>query len=370
MEAMEAPTPINDENIKPISSFLLNFNLKYQNSSFEFNLYDINNSKIKLIANKQNIGNEKLMLEKYETEIELKELKNKNKYFKMFETYQEFKLNFIELCKANKVNIIKVDNNEINISINLMVINDNLIYLTLKKIELNQKAQIDFLIEGSKLKDKKIEELNNKIISMEKIIQNLIYRIETLEKLNNKNININNNLNLFNSKIFSNSEEISFIFSAISKDNLNKINLELLFSSNIDGENEEKVKPAYINKNDILVLIKTKENKRFGGYAHEFFELNIFNKKDSKAFLFNIDKLKIYKSNNTDRSICRNKKTFNSINFGGGTDLRISHKFLTNENYTNPIGNKYYDYQSEEYALNGKRDFDVQILEIFQVKFS
>ena len=192
MEAMEAPTSINSENIKLI----------------------INNSKIKIIANKQNIGNEELMFEKYETEIELTELKNKNKYFRMFETYQEFKFNSIELCKENKVNIIKEDNNEINISENLMVINDNLIYLTLKKIELNQKAQIDFLIEDSKLKVKKIEDLNIKIISMEKTIQNLISRIESLEKLNNKNININN------SKIFANSEEIWFIFSAIFNYNL------------------------------------------------------------------------------------------------------------------------------------------------------
>ena len=94
------------------------------------------------------------------------------------------------------------------------------------------------------------------------------------------------------------------------------MNLELLFSSGIDGENEEKVKSAYINKNDILVLVKTKQNKRFGGYAHESFELNNFLKKDSKAFLFNIDKLKIYKSKNKDCSICRNSYTFNSINFG------------------------------------------------------
>ena len=50
---MDAPTPIKNENIKKISSLLLNFNLKYQNYIFEFNLYDINNSKIKLIANKQ-----------------------------------------------------------------------------------------------------------------------------------------------------------------------------------------------------------------------------------------------------------------------------------------------------------------------------
>ena len=33
---MDSPTPIKNENIKKISSLLLNFNLKYQNYIFEF----------------------------------------------------------------------------------------------------------------------------------------------------------------------------------------------------------------------------------------------------------------------------------------------------------------------------------------------
>ena len=33
--------------------------------------------------------------------------------------------------------------------------------------------------------------------------------------------------------------------------------------------------------------------------------------------------------------------------------MKISHKFLTKENYTNPNGNNYYDYKGEEYSLNG-----------------
>ena len=105
---------------------------------------------------------------------------------------------------------------------------------------------------------------------------------------------MNNKLSLYISKIFANTDELCFILSTISNDYLDRMNLELLFSSNIDGENEEKVKSAYINKNDILVLVKTKQNKRFGGYSHESFELNNFLKKDSKAFLFNFDKLNIY----------------------------------------------------------------------------
>ena len=75
----------------------------------------------------------------------------------MFEAYQEFKLNFIELFKEHKVNIIKIDNDEIYISVNLMVINDNLIYLTLKKIELSHGDQMSSLSKIQNLKIKKLK---------------------------------------------------------------------------------------------------------------------------------------------------------------------------------------------------------------------
>lgn len=258
-----------------------------------------------------------------------------------------------------------------------MVISDNLMNITLKKAKIGQNEKINILLKDSKIKDKKIEELNNKIMSLEKIIQNLIVRIENLEKNkeNNsqnqiylgKNNKIKNETNLYGSKIFNYEEEISFLFNGISQNNNNKITLKLLFSSEIDGENEEKLKTIYTKKNDLLFLIKTKENKRFGGYAHESFELSEFHKKDSRAFLFNIDNLQIYRSKNTKCSIFKNEYTMNSINFGGGVDLKIYHKFFSEQNYTNPNGNLHYDYNNKEFALNGNKNYDISILEIFKV---
>lgn len=381
---MEAPAPINDQEQIYSESLLLNFNLKFKDDTIEFNLYDINNSKIKVIAYRQKFKESEPIPTNYEIEISLDELQKKNKYFKMFDNYQEFKTNFIDLCKDNKINIINFDDNTITISITLMVIPDNIMNLTLKNWKIAQKEQIDYLIKDSKIKDKKIEELNNKVLSLEKIVENLLNKIDKLENhhvYKKKSIDNNNNektnqitetgdqLNFFGSEIFTNEKEVSFLCKAISKNDYDKINLELLFSSKTDGENEEKLKSAYANKNNILFLIKTKENKRFGGYAHESFELGIFNKNDSKAFLFNIDNLKKYKSNNTDCTIWKDNKTINSINFGGGIDLRIYHKFLTEKNYTKPNGDRYFNYNDVVNALNGKKYFEIVILEVFKVNF-
>ena len=339
-------TPINNE------SNLLKFDLQYNSDNIIFTLIDINNSKIKLTAKSQN---NKGICKNYSVELTLDYLKKQNKYFKMFDNYQEFKNNFIDICKATRnIKVISMENGELIIVIDLLIISDNLLKLSLKENELSQKEQIEFLIKDSNYKDKKISELNNKIQ-----INELINRIESLEKdreINRtslvKNINFNKDVNEklvketynknLDSKILLSQNEFEFLSKAIS--NKNNISLELLYSSLIKGENKDELIKAYIGKNDLLFLIKTSTNKRFGGYSHETFELSRFHKIDEKAFLFNIDNLEIYKSKGTDCSIMKNCLTKDSINFGGGTDLRIFHNFFSEKNYTSPNGDKYYDY--------------------------
>ena len=203
---------------------------------------------------------------------------------------------------------------------------------------------------------------NNKRLSLEKIINNLFARIQKLEK--NKEIQIKD---FFGSKIILNENEFNFIAKEISPKN--NISLQLLFSSDINKENVEDLKSAYIGKKDLLFLIKTTKDKRFGGYAHESFELKEFDKIDKNAFLFNINQLEIYRASGNDTSIWKDSVTINSINFGGGTDLKINHKFLSEKNYTKPNGDLYYNYNKKEYALNGELYFEISILELFKVIF-
>ena len=144
--------------------------------------------------------------------------------------------------------------------------------------------------------------------------------------------------------------------------------MKLLYDSEIEGENEEKLLNTYTDKNDLIILVKTNKYKRFGGYAHEYFEKNNFRKNDMKAFLFNLDKKEIYKSINKKSvfSIWRGPNTIDSINFGSGTDLKIFHKFFSKECQTNQMSYEY-DYKNEQYALNGERYFKISYLEIYQV---
>ena len=390
---MERPAPI----LIPITnelneSNLFKFELQYKSDNIDFSLIDINNSKIKLTAISQI---KKGIFKNYSIELTLDYLKKQNKYFKMFDNYQEFRNNFIDICKAKNIKVISIENGELVIAIDLLIICENLLYLSLKENELSQKEQIDFLIKDSNDKDKKISELNdliqimeknynNKISSLEKSINSLIRRIELLEKernMKNKSVDKiinekriikkksikeadNKNSEIFGSKILLNKEEFEFLSKAISD---KKVSLELLYSSLIKGENKDELIKAYIGKNDLLFLIKTSTDKRFGGYSHESFELDKFHKVDEKAFLFNIDNLEIYKSKGTEFSINKKNNTIDSINFGGGTDLRIFHNFFSEKNYTSPKENKYFDYKKKKFALNGEKYFEISVFELYRV---
>ena len=181
---------------------------------------------------------------------------------------------------------------------------------------------------------------------------------------NNKSETKNANFEkiLKNSTIFESEEDIELLL----KNFHNKLtDLELLYNSKDEKENEEKLLNTYIDKEDLIFLIKTNESKRFGGYAHESFQKGEFMKKDKNAFLFSLDKKTIYESRGKSFSIWRGSNTMNSINFGTGTDLKIYHNFLTEQSKTYQTQNDY-DYKEEEYALNGKDSFKINNFEIYK----
>lgn len=368
-----------------LENFLkFNFNLKYNMKNINFSIFDIGNNEMKLLA-KEPDNNKLKIIKNYEARLKFDELKKKYKYFKMFESYEESKSNFIELCKRKNIQINYIDENEIILLIDFNTITDNLMNISLKRIEMSDKEK-NLLLKDLNYKNEKIDELNleiniikkelkikdDKIVDLEKCINNLIIRIDNLEKRNMnklKDLNEKQEINALiyknvieNSNIINNEKEINFLINAISPSKTLFFNL--LYSSELYGENREKLKNAYIAKTDILVIIKTKKNKRFGGYAHESFEDKEFEKQDKKAFLFNLDNLKIYKSKGTKHTIWNNQ--LNSIDLGYGTDLRIFHNFFSEKNYTNQSDSDF-EYNDELFALNGEKYFDILYLELYKV---
>ena len=361
----DAPKPYPKPETETL---LLNTNLEFNNYIYNFSITDLDNHKLKLLIKEVENDNENKILlikKKYETKLDFDYLKSSYKYFQMFDNYEEEKIDFVELIKRNGVKIINIDEDELVLCIDLKTMTNNLMNVSLKKVLMSSKEMIDFYISELKDKGKVIDKLkteikiikdniklkDEKIVNLETNINDLKNRINILEKkisdyseVKEKIPNIEKNLNKFiesmnksntkllsNSSIIQKSEEIQLLANSISPDG--DVSFKLVYSSKLYGENSQKLKAAYIGVKDILVVVKTKKNRRFGGYAHESFEDTEFQKKDSRAFLFNLDKMKIYKSKGTSHTIWN--FNLDSIDFGYGTDLRIYHNFLSNENYTN-----------------------------------
>ena len=400
---MEKPAlSIETPTQKIINKKLFNKDVILNDSIFDFSINKIDDNKISFIVSNKDIG----QYMEYKKELTLENFKNINKYFKMFETLDELVNDLISRIKENNIEIEKQSDNVISLKFKIVIRTDNIIIINLVKVEIKEKEKINILFDIYKefkknldIKDDKIKQLENEISLIkqnneffkknlldelnkkEKMIQYFEKEINEFKNMFNtlkndisqKNEKSNNimSFNFFeniltNSNIFQDSNEILLIISNIPNIPYNQNNLTLIYNSKSDGENEEKLIDAYTNKNDLIILVKTDKLRRFGGYAHESFEKYKFKKTDKSAFLFNLNKKKIYKSKGNERSIWRGSNTFDSINFGNGVDLKIFHKFFKKQSKTHQ-GNNDYDYKNEDYALNGDESFNISSLEIYQV---
>jgi hypothetical protein len=193
MEEAPTPNPIYEKE-----TLLLNTNLEFNNFTYNFSILEIDNHKIKLLIKELENDNENKILlikKKYETKLVFEDLKRSYKYFKMFDNYKEFKIDFVELIKRNPVKIINIDEDELVLCVDLKTMTNNLMNIPLKKVIISAKEMIDFYISELKDKGKKIDELNteitiikndiklkdDKIVNLENNINDLKNRVDTLE---------------------------------------------------------------------------------------------------------------------------------------------------------------------------------------------
>ena len=171
-----------------------------------------------------------------------------------------------------------------------------------KKIELNATPIIkNYEVEGTgnyfyndqvnvtyKLSDYKIRGINlpkNKQIS--------IFNLEKSDKKENtpKNKNLINYL--LKGDIIKNRSELDFISNRIHR-NKYKINLNLLYKASKDGDKSLIFHEKCDKAQTTLILVETKSNKRFGGYTKRTWRGSNIEKSDNEAFIFSLNKYKIY----------------------------------------------------------------------------
>lgn len=340
----------------------------------------------------------------YKTELNIEDFHDLSVYFTKFETIEEV---LDDLHYRFQNNLIKLTNKgqHLHLDYNIKVQNQNVLIPLIKceyepyedrnkflneEYYLNERNRINdnynnnlndqFNNENELMKEEilklknevsLVNQTNNELIMNQ---NNLIQKINTLENelghvytnkndINNIPININS---LFPeqvlriSNIFQNREDLQLIENKINK---GPLNYALLFRATEDGDSAKIFHDKCDNALNTLIVIRTNEGKRFGGYTTQSWEGNNIYKKDEEAFVFSLNRNKIYPVNEDKNAIWCFR------NWGPifeGYQIDIKDNFF---NQLNKTGLKGIGFKTEEdFELNdGQENFIINELEIYQV---
>jgi len=380
MEDRKPETPVK-QNANFISIY--NFSVKFKENNFNFALGEIGKKKLKIVAKEIEADNSESQYIKYEEILELNTLKNTHKYFKMFDEYDEFKDTFIKICQSKTVEITSLDKDKIEIKIELPLLENNLLIIELKKVEIKKKEKesnnseiinklnliIEELKQDSKVKDERISSLEKELSELKKNNEKEIKEIrDEIMQLRNSFPLLKEEcyLDIFkDSNILINNTDKKLILSWIpwkfSK-------TELLFNSNTDGDSLAEFLKKSNGKYPTMVIIQTTKGGIFGGYTSKPWEQK--KTTDNDAFVFSLYTKRKYSIRNPSKAfgLANIEKSFGVLVFGWIENAIV----ICDNSTTNPqnyVGCGTYDILSESELNNGEKYFTVKSFELFHLLY-
>jgi len=181
---------------------------------------------------------------------------------------------------------------------------------------------------------------------------------------NNENIVLNDKTEqtFVNGDIIHNIEEFELLIRKINKSS-RKMTLNLIYKASVDSDRAVDFHKKCNNAEKTLVLIETDKGKRFGGYTSVNWKGKCIEKMDRDAFVFKLDKMKIYENIPEEKAIgcyprfgpvflgCQNIIYDRAFQKGGTT-------YKKGLNYRT----------TEDFELNGGvRIFKVKDIEVYEV---
>ena len=140
----------------------------------------------------------------------------------------------------------------------------------------------------------------------------------------------------------------------------------MLLDSKVDGDLTQTFYNKCSGKYPTIVFVKTTKGRRFGGYSSiPWKNANNGYIEDNNSFIFSLDKKKKYKIKQPKKAIQTNNNYFA---FGvEHSDFYIDNNCTSsNNNYNSNIG--IYE-TTEEYELNGEKNFTVSSYEVYQIEY-
>jgi len=162
--------------------------------------------------------------------------------------------------------------------------------------------------------------------------------------------------------IIHNKDEIELITRKINKIN-KKITLNLIYKATVDSDKAAAFHEKCDGAKSSLVLVETDQGKRFGGFTTSSWSGNCVDKKDEDAFIFSLDKMKVY-TNIPDEDAIGCYPKYGPIFLG--CQIRIYDNAFSKGGTTYEKGMNYNT--EEDFELTGgEREFKVKEIEVYEV---
>ena len=169
-------------------------------------------------------------------------------------------------------------------------------------------------------------------------------------------------LEIIKGDIIESTAELEFLTRKICQ-NYNKITLNLLYKATIDTDQASVFHNKCDKATNSLVLVKSGNEKRFGGYTSCSWEGNSIEKNDENAFVFSLDKMKIYDIIEGEPAIgCYPK--YGPVFLG--CQIRIYDEFFKKGGSTFEKGLNY-DTQEDFELSGGLKNFNIKEIEVYSV---
>ena len=298
------------------------------------------NLKLKKINNKKFLKDEsqEIIVSKQEVEKYLNEIKNLRSKVNEYDEYKRI--------KEEETNALKMKDKEILLMIQKKIED----YGKKNQKEIDEfKAFIDQLLQKQKLGQTQYQNIGLK----QNYDINLGNQLLTVQDIR---------LEIIKGDIIEDIKELELLLKIISKNNI-KIILNLLYKATIDSDKAEIFHKKCDFAKNTLVLVKSKNGKRFGGYTTQDWNGNSVEKKDDNAFVFSLDKMAIY-------DIIPGEDAIGCYpNYGPvflGCQIRIYDEFFTKGGTTYEKGLNY-NTQEDFELTGGLKKFEVKEIEVYSV---
>lgn len=339
-----------------------------------------------LIIKKENINNKILfnLAEEsgefnknyYEKAYSLEELQKINPYFYMFDSIDDCENNLSNIFRDGDPRLVE-NSDSFDLKINL-------------ELPGGKRKELNFSLE------KKAPDINKTISSLFEEVKKLKGKVNDLEmKLNQKDTiintiqqyctNLNNrhtidfiNINSLISSLHKNSSN-TLIVNPTELDFLNKkfnqiypnknIVYDLVFRKSRDSDKAIDFHKKCDNLRGTLILVRTFDNIKFGGYTIESWDGNNIIKKDSSAFIFYLNNLKAYNIKENQNAIfCDPNCGPYFMGNNNNCTFKIFDKFEENGGVCCKASDANYEGYLNDYEINnGISNFRVAELEVFKI---